>query len=360
MTHASPNQVETIIPFTAGDGLKLNLINIKNPHDVSKGAVILVHGAGVRANIFRAPVNETGVLNSYVQMLEMSANAALHKELVQIADINQRIKQGEVVYGHDQPIRLHLVNPATPLPLDPDLYTGHVTHQQLIAMGSQDAEFYLTHKTQEGVPFEPHITVMTETTLGIQFKETMAGGFCLGANEPKQGNSMGKHKGFELAMHAQVDIDDLQSFVDDPNHTGRLSGSIDFTPMGQGMVAHSGVFNLFYPDSQPDTKLMVYELGFKHQGQEYYLAGKKEVRDDPGFDLWTDITTLLTQLHQGTDKNAPVVGAGILSLGVKDLLKLVSTVTVLNAQSSKDKAVTVAKFGQFFMGELWDSYVKSS
>jgi len=244
----------------------------------------------------------------------------------------------------------------TPLPLDPDLYTGHVTHQQLVDMGSQDAKFYLNHKTQGGVSFEPHITVMTEATLGIQFKETMAGGFCLGTHDPKQGNSRGKHKGFELAMHAQVDIDDIQSFVDEPNHQGRLCGSIDFTPMGAGMVAHSGVFNLFYPDSQPDMKLMVYELGFKHQGQEYYLAGKKEVRDDPGFDLWSDTTTLLTQLHQGIDKKAPVVGAGILSLGVKDLVKLVSTVTVLNAQSSKDKVATVAKFGQFFMGELWDIY----
>lgn len=56
MTRTSPNQVETIIPFTAGDGLKLNLINIKNSEDVSKGPVIVVHGAGVRANIFRAPV----------------------------------------------------------------------------------------------------------------------------------------------------------------------------------------------------------------------------------------------------------------------------------------------------------------
>lgn len=59
MTHASVNQVETIIPFTAGDGLKLNLINIKNPDDISKGPVIVVHGAGVRANIFRAPVDKT-------------------------------------------------------------------------------------------------------------------------------------------------------------------------------------------------------------------------------------------------------------------------------------------------------------
>ena len=59
MTQVSSNQVETIIPFTAGDGLELNLINIKNPRDTSKGPVIVVHGAGVRANIFRAPVNKT-------------------------------------------------------------------------------------------------------------------------------------------------------------------------------------------------------------------------------------------------------------------------------------------------------------
>jgi len=88
----------------------------------------------ILANI---PRYRTGVLNSYVQMLEMSANAALHKELAQIDDINQRIKQGEVVYGHEHPIRLHLVKPASPLPLDPDLYTGHVTHQQLIEMGDE-------------------------------------------------------------------------------------------------------------------------------------------------------------------------------------------------------------------------------
>lgn len=311
----------------------------------------------ILANI---PRYRSGVLNSYVQMLEMSANAALHKELQQIKDINTRIENSEQVYGHTQPIRLHLIKPTYPLPLDPELYSGHVTHSQLINMGCQDAEQYLSQKTQEGVPLEPHITVMTEKTLGIQFKETMAGGFCLGAEEPKQGNSLGKHKGLELAMHAQVDIDDMDGFINDPNHSGRLSGSVDFTQMGMGMQASAGVFNLFYPDDQPDTKLMVYELGFTYQEQDYYLAGKKEVRDDPGFDLWSDTTTLFTCLHEGNDKSGPVVGAGILTLGVKDLLKLVSTVTVVNAESNIDKVATVAKFGQFFMGELWDSYVKSS
>lgn len=59
MTHTSHNIVETVVPFTSGDGLELNLINIKNPQNISRGPVIVVHGAGVRANIFRAPVDIT-------------------------------------------------------------------------------------------------------------------------------------------------------------------------------------------------------------------------------------------------------------------------------------------------------------
>jgi hypothetical protein len=47
--------VERVIPFTAGDGLQCNLINVRGPGSPSKGPVLLVHGAGVRANIFRAP-----------------------------------------------------------------------------------------------------------------------------------------------------------------------------------------------------------------------------------------------------------------------------------------------------------------
>ena len=48
---------ERVVPFTAGDGLPLNLINVRRTQSPDKGPVLLVHGAGVRANIFRAPVN---------------------------------------------------------------------------------------------------------------------------------------------------------------------------------------------------------------------------------------------------------------------------------------------------------------
>lgn len=44
-----------VVPFTAGDGMKLNLHRIRGPHDPWRGPVILSPGAGVRANLFRPP-----------------------------------------------------------------------------------------------------------------------------------------------------------------------------------------------------------------------------------------------------------------------------------------------------------------
>jgi pimeloyl-ACP methyl ester carboxylesterase len=47
---------ETVLPFTSGDGFECNLIHVQGPVPPDKGPVLLVHGAGVRANLFRAPV----------------------------------------------------------------------------------------------------------------------------------------------------------------------------------------------------------------------------------------------------------------------------------------------------------------
>ena len=48
------------VPFAAGDGFACNVINVRRPGVTpSRGPVLLVHGAGVRANIFRAPVAVT-------------------------------------------------------------------------------------------------------------------------------------------------------------------------------------------------------------------------------------------------------------------------------------------------------------
>lgn len=199
---------------------------------------------------------------------------------------------------------------------------------------------------------------MSTEPIGFTFDETMSGGFALGETDPQTGKDRGQLDGSELAMHASVAIKNLDAFIADPDHLGGLAGSVDFTPFGSGLTAPSGVFNLFSPTTDPALKLMVYELAFEHEGKSYYLAGHKKVRDAAPTELWKATTTLYTQLHEGANKEAPVVGAGVLSLGVRQLMALVSTMRVTNAANHKQEAETMMKFGRFFMGDLWDTYVK--
>ncbi|ATB34138.1 esterase [Melittangium boletus] len=56
-TYSRPR--EERIDFKAGDGRPLNLIRVRGARSPVKGPIVLVHGAGVRANIFRAPIPRT-------------------------------------------------------------------------------------------------------------------------------------------------------------------------------------------------------------------------------------------------------------------------------------------------------------
>jgi hypothetical protein len=57
--HSKGRLIERTVPFVSGDGLMCNLRHVHGDRAPTKGPVLLVHGAGVRANIFRAPVTTT-------------------------------------------------------------------------------------------------------------------------------------------------------------------------------------------------------------------------------------------------------------------------------------------------------------
>lgn len=198
---------------------------------------------------------------------------------------------------------------------------------------------------------------MQPQSTGIVFHETMSGGLMLGEHDYHSGERKARVAGDILAMHADVVIPDLERFIHDPRHAGELAGTIDYPPFGNDIACRQGRFNLFSPGSEPDTKLMIYELGFELQGEPCYLSGKKVVRDDPGFDMWGDTTTLYTTLHSGTDNSGEVLGAGILNLGMSELVSLLASMEVIGEVPSREKVRALGRFGRFFLGELWDSYV---
>lgn len=48
-----------VVPLTAGDGTPLSLVHVRAPFEPWRGPVLLVHGSGVRAELFRPPIPHT-------------------------------------------------------------------------------------------------------------------------------------------------------------------------------------------------------------------------------------------------------------------------------------------------------------
>jgi len=302
--------------------------------------------------IGNTPQYRNGAFNQYVQMIEMSAVGALNWELSAIVDINRRIAAGETVHGHRKPIVVHVIKPEVPLPLDPDFFLGRIDAATLIDMGYRDAR--RTLRERRPAPLDPSATVMRDPGVGVSFRETMGGPFSMGQTDPQEG----ARGATRLAMHATIHIEDIAAFVADPQHLAGLTGHIDFEPWGRSIPAQSGVFGLFSPSGDPGLTYMVYELGFRHQGQDYYLAGKKNVRLGGPWRMWSETTTLYTLLHKGCDASGEVVGTGTLSLGVTNLLRLLRTVRSSNAPSARAGGGAIWRFFRFFMSELVRTYLR--
>ena len=102
-----------------------------------------------------------GVLEQYVHMIKMSATAALVWELDRITELNTRRAAGESVLGSTRSVRVHVVRPALPLPLDPDFVTGRIDAETLVAQGYRDAYAYLATAPPDGVPLDASATATT-------------------------------------------------------------------------------------------------------------------------------------------------------------------------------------------------------
>lgn len=184
----------------------------------------------------------------------------------------------------------------------------------------------------------------------LLFRETMAGPMALGAWDPLHGEHVGRAT--PLTLTSTIRIASLDGFLSDPSHEARLAGEVSFPPFGEHLPILRGSFQLFSPTEEPSLRLMRYEVCFSHEGREYFLAGTKFLQDEPGSNLWLETTRLYTTLHEGPDTRGPVVGAGVLTIGVRGFLQLLASL-----RSPRGGAEALVRFGRFFLGNLWDLYV---
>jgi cholesterol oxidase len=101
---------------------------------------------------------------------------------------------------------------------------------------------------------------------------------------------------------------------------------------------------------------MVYRMTLvSEEGERWYFDGFKVVHQGAVTEIWHDTSTLYITLREN-DAAGPVAGMGILQIAPADFAKQMTTLQVTNAASTEERLKTVARFGEFFAGTLFETY----
>jgi len=198
------------------------------------------------------------------------------------------------------------------------------------------------------------------TPLGAEFTERMAGFVSTKVSDDfERGAAAAEAADEPLEFILTIHVDDLDRLIADRDHEAPMSGTVKAPALSPRPLAVSeATFNLFNEDSEAiATNNMVYRMRLTAEdGREFWFHGKKLVHDDPGFDTWSDTTTLYVTLHEGTDESGPVIGKGILHISPTDLMRQLSTISAIGAEDAAEAVAAKAKFARFFALELVDTY----
>jgi predicted acylesterase/phospholipase RssA len=313
-----------------------------------------------------------GFVATYFQIIETSADGHYKAILKRIRENNEDIAgggQGEFgrhieVYELKADIPLHyLIN------FSQDRLTEAVNR------GVKEAREWCE---QRGIALKPHAgdfpTEVHEARTKVSFTEEMKGFMTFGEMDFEHGAKLGKESGTSVMFHLTITVDGVNRFVTDPDHdTDDVKGYVEGEALGGRREVEQARFNLFVDDADPARKRMFYRLFFRDdRGNPLTLSGFKDVKDDPGFDVWKDTTTLFTRILKGhlseaeeaearqdeAKYQAMVIASGIIIIHFFDFLRQLTTFRA-EGPTFSDRAAALARFGALFMGKLWDVYARN-
>ena len=197
---------------------------------------------------------------------------------------------------------------------------------------------------------------------GFKFDETMSGWLGVGEKDYEAGRMAGKQKNTPCHFDAEIIIEDLDRFMQFGDRQARLEGTVSFAPLGGTFPMEDGSFHLFSVDPVTGIRQMIYTFRFiAKDGKKYFLHGVKWLKDDPGFDMVEDLTTLFTAIYAGEDEHAPLYAKGQLYFDIKDSLKLVASMGVPHnwwePWKALKSATAIKDFSDFAFNEVKKTYL---
>ena len=199
-------------------------------------------------------------------------------------------------------------------------------------------------------------------TASVQFTEEMLGHVTFGESDFARGAVAGRDGAGALKFHLTIVVDDIERFGSDPTRRAGAHGYLVCDALGGRLPVERGVFNLFV-DTEPGVKHMLYRLWFRDgSGHPLTMSGFKLVKDDAGFDVWKDTTTLFTRVLRGhvdeqDDASAEIVASGVLRIRMRDFARQLTTFRA-GGDGAGAKVGALAKFGTIFVGHLAEAYLR--
>ncbi|MFE0103573.1 FAD-dependent oxidoreductase [Streptomyces sp. NPDC059009] len=190
----------------------------------------------------------------------------------------------------------------------------------------------------------------------VQFTETLRGHCAV--TPPADGSVAHRATEEPLSARLTVTVDDIDDFLDDPEHPARADGWIDADALGGRRPVESGVVNIFATGTAPGRRELRYRLYLADAAQRpCTLVGTKHLAPAPVTRLWPDTTTLRFRLlsghvPQGAERTAPRIGTGVLHIRPTDFLRQLTTLRTTGPRGP----AALARFHRFFLDHLWKLY----
>ena len=245
----------------------------------------------------------------------------------------------------------------SPVGVNPLLTISAVAERAAIHL-AKDRGWSFDVQPKADAPVRRAAPAITPRPAGVRFTERMAGFYGEGADY-WQGAEAGRQAGSPFAFVFSISVDDVERMLRDPAHEADLFGSVDAPALSEGrLIASGGRFNLFSADpDDPAAKRMEYRATLTAEdGAQYEFRGHKVIRDDPGFDLWPDTTTLYIELRRRGAAEADEPLRGVLRIAVTDFARQLTTMQPTGSDSTRARARALADFGGFFAGSLFKIY----
>jgi predicted acylesterase/phospholipase RssA len=302
-----------------------------------------------------------GFTATYFQIIETSANGNFKRILRRIEENNADIAGGgKGEFG--RPIEVKILKADVALH-----YLINFSQDRVVEAVNAGVHHAREWCRENGIPLKAeraiYATEVHTAATHLQFTEEMKGFVALGERDYEHGFRKGQEADTALSVRLAIQIPGVNRFVSDPEHEATVEGVVKCATLGGELPVETGTFNLLVDQEDTSRKKMLYRLHFRDgSGNALTLTGFKDVKNDPGLDVWTATTTLYVHIYSGTVKQedearTELIAAGIIRIHFLDFLKQLTTFRV-EGPTLADRMSALSRFGRLFLGKLWDVYAR--